>query len=478
VDGEFMMISTRLKLTVYLCLWLMFGISVSLYKAYDYQEFIYTQLYQVMKIQLSVDNLRSQLWVYQEYTDDLSLNELNRRQAELARNLSTPMDWNIKQKRLLGNLNRLNTNTRAFINTQLPFSRQKDDAESNNIKNMIVTNEATENLASNNVDPTNSAGDSKSLPHVNILYEPTYKLLQAKYSMIIQEMTEDVFSLHQMTIKRAKTIQFNLILVSGIILLLLSLLVTGFSHWTLKRFKGAIKSLTSGVKKLAKGDMHSKVVIKQRDEFTALAKEFNSMKECLQGMTIKKEELTREVGKQTKILTEQQVKLKFLAEHDELTGIFNRRALLKQIDIAIARANRSQTHAALLFIDLNGFKMINDTLGHDVGDQVITVIAKRLHDSLRNTDIVGRLGGDEFIVWLDVIEDKQFVIQKIKQLSALVMSPIDLAGHKLTVGASIGVSLLFTDGNTSELLIKTADVAMYQAKEHSETNYYFFSDIQ
>jgi diguanylate cyclase (GGDEF)-like protein len=198
----------------------------------------------------------------------------------------------------------------------------------------------------------------------------------------------------------------------------------------------------------------------------------------LQGMTIKKEELIREVSNQTKILTEQQVKLKFLAEHDELTGIFNRRALLRQIDIAIARANRSQTHAALLFIDLNGFKSINDTLGHDIGDKVITVIANRLHDSLRNTDIVGRLGGDEFIVWLDIIEDKQFVIQKIEQLSALIMSPIDIGEHKLSVGASIGVSLLFTDGNTSELLIKTADVAMYHAKEHSDKSYYFFSDIE
>jgi diguanylate cyclase (GGDEF)-like protein len=465
------MISTRLKLTVYLCVWLMFGISISLYKAYDYQQFIYTQLYQVMKIQLSVDNLRSQLWVYQEYTDDLSLNELNRRQAELARNLSTPMDWNIKQKRLLDNLNRLNTNTRAFINTQLPFSPQQDDAGPYDVKHVTTDSESINNSAT---IITNSAPNSLPSP----LNEPTYKLLQAKYSTIIQEMTEDVFYLHQMAIKRAKTIQFNLILVSGIILLLLSLLVTGFSHWTLKRFKVAIKSLTSGVKKLAEGDMHSKVVIKQRDEFTALAKEFNNMKECLQGMTIKKEELTREVGKQMKILTEQQVKLQFLAEHDELTGIFNRRALLKQIDIAIARANRSQTHAALLFIDLNDFKIINDSLGHDIGDQVITVIAKRLHDSLRNTDIVGRLGGDEFIVWLDIIEDKKFVIQKIEQLSALVTSPIDLAGHKLTVGASIGVSLLFTDGNTSELLIKTADVAMYQAKEHSERNYYFFSDIE
>jgi diguanylate cyclase (GGDEF)-like protein len=475
VGGEFMMISTRLKLTVYLCIWLMLGICVSFYKAYDYQQFIYTQLYQVMKIQLSVDNLRSQLWVYQEYTDDLSLNELNRRQAELARNLSTPMDWNIKQKRLLDNLNRLNTNTRAFINTQLPFSPQQDDAAPNNI---VLKDESTENQQSNNADLISSTRDSKSLPHEALLYEPTYKLLQAKYSTIIQEMTEDVFSLHQMTIKRAKTIQFNLILVSGVILLLLALLVTGFSHWTLKRFKEAIKSLTGGVKKLAEGDMHSKIVIKQRDEFANLAKEFNSMKECLQGITIKKEELIREVSNQTKILTEQQVKLKFLAEHDELTGIFNRRALLRQIDIAIARANRSQTHAALLFIDLNGFKSINDTLGHDIGDKVITVIANRLHDSLRNTDIVGRLGGDEFIVWLDIIEDKQFVIQKIEQLSALIMSPIDIGEHKLSVGASIGVSLLFTDGNTSELLIKTADVAMYHAKEHSDKSYYFFSDIE
>jgi diguanylate cyclase (GGDEF)-like protein len=466
-----MMIALRLQLIVYLCALLILGISTFVYKAFDYQKFIYNQLNQVMEIQLNIDNLRSQLWLYQEYSDELSLKVLNNRQANLARQLQIPMGWDDKQQRLLNNLNRLNTNTRVLINTQLPT----DTALNRSTK--FSSNKAVRGNARFNEPEFIVLEDAQAASN-NETLNTKASLLEARYNMITQEMSEDVFTLHHMSIQRAKYIQRNLIYVTGVCLLLMTLLVTVFSYLTLRRFRSAIHSLVTGVKVLAKGDLNSKIEVNNQDEFSCLAQDFNAMKASLKGMTIKKDELKREVEKQTQILTEQQIKLKFLAEHDELTGIFNRRALIKQIDIAIARAIRANSQAALLFLDLNNFKTINDTLGHGVGDRVIMAIAKRLHDNLRNTDIVGRLGGDEFVVWLDVIAHRQDVINKINQLQALISEPITVEEHELIVGASFGVSLLPTDGNASGLLLRAADTAMYHAKVNLKTDYYFFEDME
>jgi diguanylate cyclase (GGDEF)-like protein len=469
-----MMIALRLQLIVYLCALLILGISSFLYKAYDYQEFIYNQLNQVMEIQLNIDNLRSQLWLYQEYSDELSLKVLNNRQANLARQLQIPMGWDEKQQRFINNLNRLNTNTRVLINTQLPTgSALNRSTKLSSNKAVRGNTRFTESEYSEYIAQEDAQAASN-----NKAFNTKASLLEARYNMITQEMSEDVFTLHHMSIQRAKYIQRNLIYVTGICLLLMTLLVTVFSYLTLKRFRTAIHSLVTGVKMLATGDLNSKIEVNNQDEFSCLAQDFNEMKASLKGMTIKKEELKREVEKQTKILTEQQIKLKFLAEHDELTGIFNRRALIKQIDVAIARAIRSNSQAALLFLDLNNFKAINDTLGHSVGDKVIMTVAKRLHDNLRNTDIVGRLGGDEFVVWLDVIAHRQDVINKINQLQALIGEPIMLDEHQLIIRASFGISLLPTDGNVSDLLLRAADTAMYHAKVHSKTGYYFFEDME
>jgi diguanylate cyclase (GGDEF)-like protein len=466
-----MMIALRLQLIVYLCALLILGISSFLYKAYDYQEFIYNQLNQVMEIQLNIDNLRSQLWLYQEYSDELSLKVLNNRQANLARQLQISVGWDEKQQRLLNNLNRLNTNTRVLVNTQLPTQTALNRSTKLNSIDAVKGNASFSGSDYIVLEEAQTASNNTSV-------NTKASLLEARYNMIIQEMTEDVFTLHHISIQRAKYIQRNLIYVTGICLFFMTLLITVFSYLTLRRFRDAIHSLVTGVKILAKGDLNSKIEVNNQDEFSCLAQDFNEMKASLKGMTIKKEELKREVEKQTLILTEQQIKLKFLAEHDELTGIFNRRALIKQVDTAIARAIRSNSQAALLFLDLNNFKTINDTLGHGIGDKVIMTIAKRLHNNLRNTDIVGRLGGDEFVVWLDVIAHRQDVINKINQLQALISEPITVEEHELIVGASFGVSLLPTDGNASGLLLRAADTAMYHAKVHSKTDYYFFEDLE
>lgn len=164
-----------------------------------------------------------------------------------------------------------------------------------------------------------------------------------------------------------------------------------------------------------------------------------------------------------------------MAEHDELTGIYNRRAFIKKIDNAIARDLRSDDQAALLFIDLNKFKQINDTLGHSVGDEVIVTLAQRLVNNLRVTDIVGRLGGDEFVVWLDLLAEPVNIDQKLTLLLNIIKQPIDIGPHTLQVGASIGISVFPKHGISSRELISAADTAMYQAKADNSIEYCYFA---
>ncbi|WP_445778679.1 diguanylate cyclase domain-containing protein, partial [Shewanella sp.] len=229
-----------------------------------------------------------------------------------------------------------------------------------------------------------------------------------------------------------------------------------------------------GMEALASGDLTSRIVFSDDDELSALANNFNNMKYSLTQITVKKDSLKQEVDRQTRKLIEQQDRLIFLAEHDELTGIYNRRAFIKKIDNAIARDLRSDDQAALLFIDLNKFKHINDTLGHSVGDEVIVIIAQRLRNHLRSTDIVGRLGGDEFVVWLDLIAEPIDIDQKITQLLTVIKMPMNISTHQLEVGASIGISVLPKHGTTSRELISAADTAMYRAKADNSIEYCFY----
>jgi diguanylate cyclase (GGDEF)-like protein len=161
-------------------------------------------------------------------------------------------------------------------------------------------------------------------------------------------------------------------------------------------------------------------------------------------------------------------------EHDSLTGLPNRLLLKDRIDQAIATAPRHERQVAVLFLDLDGFKYINDSLGHPTGDKLLQSIAKRLVGCVRTSDTVSRQGGDEFVVLLTESrqwEDAVVVAERI--LKAVAQShPID--NHDLHVTTSIGVSVYPDDGEDAETLIRNADIAMYQAKEKGRNSYQFF----
>jgi diguanylate cyclase (GGDEF)-like protein/PAS domain S-box-containing protein len=162
------------------------------------------------------------------------------------------------------------------------------------------------------------------------------------------------------------------------------------------------------------------------------------------------------------------------AHHDFLTGLPNRKLLNDRASQAILSATRNMKKVAVLFLDLDGFKYINDSLGHSIGDRVLKSIAKRLVDSVRGSDTVSRQGGDEFVVLLSEVENSEGVAITARRLLQVGTEPHSIDQHDLYVTACIGVSIYPDDGLDVETLIKNADTAMYQAKENGRQSYQFF----
>ncbi len=171
-----------------------------------------------------------------------------------------------------------------------------------------------------------------------------------------------------------------------------------------------------------------------------------------------------------------EMRLNKLVNHDTLTGLPNRRLVNELLNHALKRGEREQHKTAVLFIDLDRFKAINDSLGHQVGDKLLFEVASRISLVIRDSDVVARLGGDEFLVMMNFItqsDDAAIVAQKIIQE---VQREFIIDGHEIFIGASIGISISFQDGNDVESLIKAADIAMYQVKNRGKNNYCFYSE--
>jgi len=172
----------------------------------------------------------------------------------------------------------------------------------------------------------------------------------------------------------------------------------------------------------------------------------------------------------------QEENLAQLAYRDSLTGLANRSLFNQLFDHEICHAERAKLRFAVLFIDLDKFKQVNDSLGHDAGDVVLCKIAQRLEQSLRKSDIVARLGGDEFAVIMNNIKDSDTVARVTEKLIREIKKPIKSGSQVMSVGCSIGISIYPDNGLQAEQLMQHADVAMYRAKHQGGSNYYYFSD--
>jgi len=170
-----------------------------------------------------------------------------------------------------------------------------------------------------------------------------------------------------------------------------------------------------------------------------------------------------------------QEKLDHMAHHDELTGLPNRALFFDRLGQALAYAKRSNAGFAMMFVDLDGFKNINDTYGHDSGDALLQETARRLSGCVRDSDTVARMGGDEFAVMLLDVAAPEHISQVADKMLALLAAPFRLKGIECHVGASIGISIFPQDGEAVDTLMNMADMAMYRVKQGAKNNYAFAS---
>ena len=211
-------------------------------------------------------------------------------------------------------------------------------------------------------------------------------------------------------------------------------------------------------------------VYPMRTTFTAL----RDPEGKLRGFAVVSRDLSESVRKDS-AAREMEQQITYSSQHDFLTDLPNRTLLNDRIGYAIALAQRDKKHVAVLFLDLDGFKHINDSLGRPTGDKLIQSIAARLVDCVRNADTVSRQGGDEFVILLSAIERADDAAIAARKILAAVAEAHSIGASDLHVSVSIGVSVYPEDGRDAETLIKGAETAMYQAKEKGPENYQFFT---
>ncbi len=222
-----------------------------------------------------------------------------------------------------------------------------------------------------------------------------------------------------------------------------------------------------------------------RESASTVREKINADKEGLQNALEEHITRLRDVNKRlvianvnAQILTDQlqqaKTQMAHLAHHDYLTNLPNRIQLEENLTQAIKFAKRHGTKLALLFMDLDRFKVINDSLGHDIGDQLLQAVAQRLRTSVRDSDTVSRQGGDEFVVVLTDVGRLDELVTSVKKIHHIITEPYAIAQHVLHIGASIGISIYPDDGADDVTLLRHADAAMYAVKEGGRDNYAFF----
>jgi diguanylate cyclase (GGDEF)-like protein len=234
------------------------------------------------------------------------------------------------------------------------------------------------------------------------------------------------------------------------IVLLFSMLALILSAVVARVVTGPLNAIVSAINRFSKDRVISTLPLARNDELGLLSRSFHDMQ--------------REIIGHLSELNESRKVLDHLARHDTLTGLPNRRMFFDRLEHAIANSRRSGKQLAVLYIDLDQFKEINDTLGHGVGDAVLASVASLMKSAVREVDTVARLGGDEFVILLDTIDDPQHVTGIIRKLHDLFQRPIRIEGHELQVQASIGAGIFPRDGKDADELMQNADRAMYSSK--------------
>jgi diguanylate cyclase (GGDEF)-like protein len=237
---------------------------------------------------------------------------------------------------------------------------------------------------------------------------------------------------------------FQIILAFSGLALILSMLVS-------RIVTGPLNAIVGAINRFSKDRVISTLPLARKDELGLLSRSFHDMQ--------------TQIMAHLSELNENRKALDHLARHDTLTGLPNRRMFFDRLEHAIAGSRRSGKSLAVLFVDLDRFKEINDTFGHAVGDKILINVAILLKSSVREVDTVARLGGDEFVILIDMIDDLKHVTAIVKKLHNLFQRALQIDGRDMQVYASIGAGIFPRDGKDADELMHNADQAMYSSKK-------------
>ncbi|TCS75097.1 diguanylate cyclase (GGDEF)-like protein [Effusibacillus lacus] len=243
----------------------------------------------------------------------------------------------------------------------------------------------------------------------------------------------------------------NLFVLSLLTLIPLSVLTAFYAKQTIF----PIRRLQQAVAEVEKGNYEQYVEHTDKTELGELSSKFNDM---------------------IKTIRESRERIRHQAFHDSLTGLPNRTLFKEDLGKYLVEADVGNQQVAVLFFDLDGFKMVNDSLGHKVGDMLLVEVGKRLERLPKYSDTTYRVGGDEFIVIIPDVASKDEVERSAKEILAIIAPPFYLEGREIFISASIGISIYPTDGKDADTLVKHADIAMYRAKEQGKNNYCLFME--
>jgi diguanylate cyclase (GGDEF)-like protein len=258
-----------------------------------------------------------------------------------------------------------------------------------------------------------------------------------------------------------------------------------------RRISRALSQVTAAAQRIAAGDLEHetpRLSVRTNDELEVLAESFNEMVRRLQATTVSRDLLehrieertadlseanallTREIGERKRAETE----LERMAFYDSLSGLPNRALFMDRLEHALRHASHQRRSLTVMFLDLDNFKVVNDSLGHKVGDILLETVAERLQACLRYEETVARLGGDEFTILLGDVADERDAAAVAERILAALQVPIVLQGHELVPSVSIGIVLSKPGQDTTETLLRDADLAMYRAKTAGKGRYEVF----
>ncbi|MCG9639591.1 diguanylate cyclase [Vibrio sp. Isolate34] len=400
-----------------------------------YHHHVATTKYQksIIDLQRDTNALQGLLWLYLEYRDDKSFQNLAAQQVRI---------------------------TQGLEHSQLPASKVKK------VKSLISQ------LAELMAQDKRFQALAKQIYFEERYLVQRSSLLNTRYNMFIQNIHEHLASQQKSELlqanKRIEDTMIELIFLCS----LFSVAISTVSYCLLRSFKAGSTALSHGILHIQSRNFAHRIECNAlASEFSSLGCAFNTMSKELEQNVVTKSALETEVNRQTLELQRQKMELEYLSEHDSLTGAMNRRSLETGLETAISKSKRTGLFIAVLFIDLDKFKEINDIYGHHVGDLVLVAVTERLRENTRSSDLVSRYGGDEFVVCLDLLNDKEAAKNKAMQLIDAIQQSIFINGAKHHVGASIGISCFPDHGCTHAELIHAADKAMYVAKTLGQSSF-------